>query len=109
MVYVAVIKKSVAPALNPAVDQVRQQEFKDALQKLSASDQDLDGISDSEEAKYQTSVTSSDTDEDGLTDWQEIFIYKTNPLKADTDGDSKADGYEVRRGLNPNGAGRVGK
>ena len=109
MVYVAVIKKSVAPALNPAVDQVRQQEFKDALQKLSASDQDLDGIPDSEEAKYKTSVTSSDTDEDGLTDWQEIFIYKTNPLKADTDGDGKTDGYEVRRGLNPKGAGKVTK
>jgi hypothetical protein len=61
----------------------------------------MDGIPDSEEAKYKTSVTSSDTDEDGLTDWQEIFNFKTDPLKADTDGDGLTDGYEVRRGMDP--------
>lgn len=102
VLYKFVIKKSVAPQSGVTADQARQQEFNSALKKLSASDQDLDGIPDSEEAKYQTSATSSDTDGDGLTDWQEIFIYKTNPLKADTDGDGKADGYEARRGLNPN-------
>lgn len=106
-------KKSTAPVIlnssGNVVDQARQQEFTGVLKKLSASDQDLDGILDSEEVKYKTSVTSSDTDEDGLTDHQEIFIYKTNPLKADTDGDGKADGYEIRRGLNPNGAGKVVK
>jgi hypothetical protein len=31
----------------------------------------------------------------------EIKNFKTNPLKADTDGDGKKDGYEVRRGMNP--------
>ncbi len=86
----------------PGAEQVRQQEFDDALKKTAASDQDLDGIPDSEEAKYKTNVTSTDTDEDGLTDWQEIFNFKTDPLKADTDSDGFADGYEVRRGLNPN-------
>lgn len=80
---------------------VREQEFNVALKKLTATDKDLDGIPDSEEAKYQTSVTSADTDEDGLIDSQEVFVFKTNPLKADTDGDGKADGYEVRRGTNP--------
>lgn len=97
--YRSATKKSVAP---PGVTtSVREQEFNSALKKLSATDQDLDGIPDSEEAKYQTSPTSSDTDSDGLTDSQEVFVFKTNPLKADTDGDGKADGYEVRRGLNP--------
>ena len=92
-------KKSAA--LPGRVISVKEQEFNSALQKLSATDQDLDGLPDSEEAKYGTSATSSDTDEDGLTDSQEVFNFKTNPLVADTDGDGKADGYEVRRGTNP--------
>ena len=98
-VYRSTTKKSVAPT--GATSSVREQEFNAALNKLSATDQDLDGIPDIDEAKYQTSVTSADTDSDGLTDSQEVFVFKTNPLKADTDGDGKADGYEVRRGLNP--------
>ncbi len=107
MVFRSTIKKSVAP---PGVTtSVREQEFNSALKKLSATDQDLDGIPDSEEAKYGTSVTSSDTDGDGLSDYQEVFIYKTNPVKADTDGDGFSDGYEVRHGLNPNGTGKIGK
>ena len=97
--YRAALKKTAVPA-TPATS-VREQEFNDALKKLSATDQDLDGLPDSEEAKYGTSVTSSDTDEDGLTDSQEVLTFKTNPLVADTDGDGKADGYEVRRGTNP--------
>ena len=96
-----------ATTSNSAVDPVRQQEFNDALKKSAALDQDLDGIPDSAEAKYQTNPASADTDSDGLMDGQEIFIYKTNPLKADTDGDGFADGYEARRGLNPNGPGKV--
>jgi hypothetical protein len=98
-------KKSAVSPSGTVVDP-RQQEFDEAIKKASASDQDLDGISDSEEAKYKTNATSSDTDEDGLTDWQEIFNFKTNPLKADTDGDSFTDGYEVRRDLNPNVKGK---
>lgn len=91
-------KSTISP---DGVDQAKQQEFKDALKKASASDQDLDGVSDKDEEKYKTSAVSVDTDEDGLTDSQEIYIYKTDPLKADTDGDGSADGYEVRRGTNP--------
>mgnify|MGYP001574393184 FL=1 len=99
LAYRAAVKKSAAPAGGTV--SVKEQEFNSALKKLSASDQDLDGIPDSEEAKYQTSPTSVDTDDDGLTDQQEVFVFKTNPLKSDTDGDGSADGYEVRRGLNP--------
>ena len=111
LVYKIVIKKSAAPqpVTAPTVDQIKQQEFNDALKQVTTSDQDLDGISDIEEAAYKTSVTSSDTDEDGLTDWQEIFNYKTNPLKADTDGDNSTDGYEARRGLNPNEKNKIVK
>ncbi len=94
-------EKSGAQSSNPTVDELKQQEFEGAIKKASALDQDVDGIPDSEEAKYKTSVTSSDTDEDGITDGQEIFNFKTDPLKADTDGDGSNDGYEVRRGSSP--------
>lgn len=97
--YKSATKKSVAP--NGVTTSAREQEFNSALKKLSATDQDMDGIPDIDEAKYQTSATSADTDSDGLTDSQEVFVFKTNPLKPDTDGDGKADGYEVRRGMNP--------
>lgn len=102
--YKQVDKNSTVPSPSISMDEVKQQEFDEAIKKTAALDQDTDGISDSEEAKYKTSATSSDTDEDGLTDWQEIFNFKTDPLKADTDGDTKNDGYEIRRGSNPNEA-----
>ncbi|TSC84628.1 MAG: polymorphic outer membrane protein [Parcubacteria group bacterium Gr01-1014_13] len=95
------VDKNLAPSSSSSLDEARQQEFDDAIKKTSASDQDMDGIPDNEEAKYKTSVTSSDTDEDGLPDHQEIFNFKTDPLKADTDDDGSADGYEVRRGSDP--------
>ena len=81
--------------------------FDKSLEDTYKLDKDFDGISDEDEKKYGTSVTSSDTDEDGLTDDAEINRFKTNPIKADTDGDGYNDGYEVRRGFNPNGAGSL--
>ncbi len=103
LVYKVIVKKFMAPqsAIAPTMEEIRRQEFDAAIKKTGALDQDMDGIPDVEEAKYQTSVTSSDTDEDGLTDYQEVSSLKTDPLKLDTDGDGKADGYEVRYGLNP--------
>lgn len=77
------------------------------LQKIYETDKDLDGLSDTDEAKYNTSPTSTDTDNDGLMDRDEIQSYQTNPLKADTDGDGYKDGYEVRRGYSPKGKGRL--
>jgi hypothetical protein len=44
---------------------------------------------------------SVDTDSDGLTDEGEKQIYKTDPNKADTDGDSIEDGVEVLANTNP--------
>ncbi|HSR89491.1 MAG TPA: hypothetical protein VLK22_03840 [Candidatus Udaeobacter sp.] len=96
-------KKISVPLPAPTQQQIREQEFGEAIKKAAASDQDLDGISDTEETtKYKTDPMSADTDNDGLTDYQEIFVFKTDPLKADSDGDSFNDGYEVRRGTNPN-------
>lgn len=42
-----------------------------------------------------------DSDNDELSDSDEIFIWKTDPYKADTDGDSYLDGDEVVNGYDP--------
>ncbi|MCP3668906.1 MAG: hypothetical protein GY814_00405, partial [Gammaproteobacteria bacterium] len=47
---------------------------------------------------------NSDTDDDGdnLSDADEVGVYGTNPLLADSEGDGMSDGWEVQYGLNPN-------
>ena len=64
-------------------------------------DTDKDGLNDEEEEKYSTDKFVMDTDQDGLTDFQEVHIYKTNPLKVDTDGDRLRDYDEIAWKLNP--------
>jgi hypothetical protein len=44
---------------------------------------------------------NKDSDNDGLKDWQEIQLYRTDPCKADTDGDGYTDGEEVASGYDP--------
>ncbi|MBI4385311.1 hypothetical protein HY573_00600 [Candidatus Parcubacteria bacterium] len=46
----------------------------------------------------------ADSDEDGLTNAKE-FVYATDPLRADTDGDGYPDGDEVDNGYDPTIAG----
>lgn len=48
-----------------------------------------------------------DSDGDGLNDFDELFIYNTNPYDRDTDKDTSinpnyTDGYEINHQLNPN-------
>ena len=64
-------------------------------------DIDGDGLSNEDEAKYNTNEMSADTDEDGLSDAYEIHTSKTDPLKSDTDGDGLSDFVEIKAGLNP--------
>lgn len=44
--------------------------------------------------KVQVSV-APDTDGDGLSDYEELFTWKTNPLRVDSDGDRFSDWQEV--------------
>lgn len=67
-----------------------------------APDSDSDGYSDEAEIKSGYSpfnpkpikIDKSDMDEDGLNDYLEIK-FKTDPLNADSDGDSFKDGKEI--------------
>ncbi len=59
--------------------------------------------------RYNIVITSPedfelDQDHDGLTLYQE-YIYLTDPIVADTDGDGVSDGEEVAKGQNPRGLG----
>lgn len=48
-----------------------------------------------------TDPNSPDSDGDGLTDWEELFIYGTNPMNPSTAGDDFPDGWKVLHGLSP--------
>ena len=74
---------------------------------IQIMDSDQDGLSDENEYLLGTDINSVDTDIDGLFDREEVEVYKTNPLDADTDGDGFSDGDEVRGGYNPNGPGKL--
>jgi hypothetical protein len=58
--------------------------------------------------RYTDQPTSNpdfaDFDADGLSNWDEIFIYGTDPFNADSDGDGMTDGFEVQNYLNPSDA-----
>ena len=73
-------------------------------------DTDRDGIPDPIEIRNRTDPNipdkvdldiKQDYDLDGLTDDDELKIYLTNPVKADTDGDGLKDGFEIEHGFDP--------
>ncbi|MDE5619018.1 MAG: thrombospondin type 3 repeat-containing protein, partial [Ruminococcus sp.] len=47
-------------------------------------DSDEDGLTNIYEIENDTDPLSRDTDNDGLTDYEEIFVYNTNPIVPDT-------------------------
>jgi len=57
-------------------------------------------------ANYISSIYLTDTDGDGLSDFEEIYIYNTNPHLMDTDGDGYADKTEIQNNYNPLGNGQ---
>jgi len=46
-------------------------------------------------------ASSIDTDQDGISDFDEQFLYNTDPNQADTDNDGISDGVEIVQGFNP--------
>jgi len=57
-----------------------------------------DGI---EVNQFKTDPAKADTDGDGLSDGDEVNKYKTDPVKIDTDGGGVNDGAEVTAKTNP--------
>jgi hypothetical protein len=120
-VYILIFRHNSAPSVKkpeekqnvPTTSSVKQspekviQNFSKKLEKLYEKDSDLDGLTNQEETKYGTDPENIDSDGDGLTDKDELFLYRTDPLKADSDGDGYADAYEIDRGYNPLGPGRI--
>ena len=49
-----------------------------------------------------TTLQGRDTDHDGLADYQELYVYYTNPFVQDTDNDGVNDYYEKLSGSDPN-------
>lgn len=80
----------------------------DEIERLKYLDSDRDGLTDYEEIYiYGTDPYNPDTDGDGLTDRDEVKVFGTDPLNPDTDGDGYLDGEEVRAGYDPLGPGRL--
>lgn len=75
---------------------------------LKEMDSDYDGLSDYDEIYvYNTDPNNHDSDGDGLSDYDEIFIFGTNPLNEDSDADDYPDGLEIESGFSPLGEGRL--
>ena len=76
-------------------------------------DSDNDGLADIFENMFGTNKNKPDTDNDGLTDYQEIYITGTDPLKydsvkkgisdadSDLDGDGLSNAKEIELGTDP--------
>ncbi|PIR97324.1 MAG: hypothetical protein COT91_01990, partial [Candidatus Doudnabacteria bacterium CG10_big_fil_rev_8_21_14_0_10_41_10] len=66
------------------------------------ADPDKDGLKNRGELDAVTDPNNADTDYDGIADLDELQVYNTDPIVADTDGDKYEDGIEVRNGYSPN-------
>jgi hypothetical protein len=88
--------------LIPGVNAPAESTATDTPGALLNVDSDLDGVSDAEEKTVGSNPNVIDSDNDNLSDYEEIRIYKTNPIVADTDGDGYLDGAEVKSGYDPN-------
>ena len=62
-------------------------------------DYDHDGLDNIQECFYGTDPYRADTDLDGLSDYDEIFVYFSNPILTDSDGDGLLDAQEVVYGM----------
>lgn len=74
--------------------------------RVRQADQDMDGLSDSDEAARGSNPKNSDSDGDGRSDGDEILsgsdLLSTEGTYTDSDDDGLSDSYEESHDLNPN-------
>ena len=74
-------------------------------QRLKATDSDMDGLSDAEEARLGTNRLSADSDGDGVSDGAEVLSgskpLDPGVLPADSDKDGLSDSFERQIGASP--------
>ena len=73
----------------------------DGIGDICDTDDDNDGLSDTEEQSLGTNPLIADTDGDNLSDGIEVNTLGTNPLSVDTDNDGFDDDVEINIGSNP--------
>lgn len=56
--------------------------------KTGSFDSDGDGLCDLYENDHNLNASNVDTDEDGYTDWEEVVLYDSDPLNANSPGSS---------------------
>ena len=66
------------------------------------ADCDSDGLSNSYEIELGSDPCSEFSDEDEFNDYDEVYIYGTDPTKTDTDDDGISDSSEIKLGLDLN-------
>ena len=52
--------------------------------------------------QFTNDPDGDDFDYDGLSNWDEVNVHQTNPLKWDSDNDGLPDWWEIEHGLDPN-------
>jgi hypothetical protein len=73
--------------------------------QVDTCDDDLDGLSNSEEAMIGTDPADADSDDDDLDDGDEILVHGTDALDPDSDDDGLGDGIELSiHGTDPRSA-----
>ena len=65
------------------------------------NDMDNDRLTNEQEYENGSFAYLSDSDNDGLSDYEEIIVYKTDPVLKDTDNDGMPDKWELDNILNP--------
>ncbi|MSU75824.1 MAG: hypothetical protein EXS55_04915 [Candidatus Magasanikbacteria bacterium] len=98
--YFLVKRNLTSLATDPAVIlSAQRQTLRVTVQKMTLTDADLDDLSDSDEKKYGTDLNKADSDDDGLNDHDEVMIFKTDPLQADTYAVGHSDSWGVAHGV----------
>ena len=94
-------KKKEIKELEASIPKISTEEmFFSQQDKWKSEPSDIVGLSKLEKLEKGLSIgDNSDTDGDGLTDKEEIEVYKTDPLKISSLGDTIPDGVKVKNSM----------